>query len=215
MGLWVPRNSFSFAVDNAGATYTGAGLGTSLTAGGTNHTKNASITSLLAGSSITADCHWISIGFLAGSSSGASRRFLTDFFFDPAGGTSWEGAPRIPDLAANCPDYVQGGVWYEFPLYIKNGTSIGARCQAETASATVRVIVAVSGRPMHQSVVEAGSRVIAYGVTSASTSGTSVTPGASGSMGSYSGSLGTTSRDHWWWQTGILFTDTSQTAVQY
>lgn len=215
MGLWAQVDSFSFAADNAGSTYTGTGIGTQITAGGTNHTKNASITSLLAGSVITQDCYWLSIGFIAGSSSTASRRFLTDIFFDPAGGTSWEGAPRIPDLLANCPDYVQGGVWYEFPIYIKNGTSIGARCQAETASATVNVIIAVTGRPLRPTMLEAGTRVIAYGVTAASTNGTAVTPGASGSMGSYSASLGTTSRDHWWWQTGVCFTDTSQTAVQY
>lgn len=215
MGLWVPTNSFSFSTDNAGTTYANAGLGTQITAGGTNHTKNASITSLLAGSAITEDCYWISIGFVAGATSTASARFLVDFFFDPAGGTNWEGSPRIPNLAVNTPDLVQGGVWYEFPLYIKNGTSIGARCQAETASRTVRVIVAVSGRPSRPDLVECGSKVIDYGTTTASTSGTAVTPGASGSMGSYSASLGTTSRDHWWWQTGILITDTSQTAVQY
>lgn len=215
MGLWVPVDSFSFAADNAGATYTPTGVGTQITAGGTNHTKNASVTSLLAGSSITQDCYWLSIGFFAGSSSGASRRFLTDIFFDPAGGTSWESSPRIPDLAANCPDYIQGGVWYEFPIYIKNGTSIGARCQSETASSTVRIVVAVTGRPSRPTIVEAGTKVVAYGVTAASTEGTSVTPGASGSMGSYSASLGTTSKDHWWWQTGILFNDTTQTAVQY
>lgn len=215
MGLWVPVDSFGFAADNAGTTYTGTGVGTQITAGGTNHVKNSTITSLLAGSVITQDCYWISIGFFAGSSSGASRRFLTDIYFDPAGGTSWESAPRIPNLAANTPDYAQGGVWYEFPLYIKNGTSIGAACQAETASSTVRVVVAVTGRPSRPTILEAGTKVIAYGATTASTSGGAVTPGASGSMGSYSSSLGTTSADHWWWQTGILFTDTSQTAVQY
>lgn len=215
MGLWVPNSGFSFATDNAGTTYTAAGIGTQITAGGSNHSKNASITSLLAGSVITQDCYWISIGFYAGSSSGASRRFLTDIFFDPAGGTGWEGTPRIPDLAANCPDYIQGGVWYEFPLYVKSGTSIGARCQAETASSTVRVVIAVTGRPSRPMMIEAGTKVLAYGVTAASTQGTAVTPGDSGAMGSYSASLGTTSKDHWWWQTGILFTDTTQTAVQY
>lgn len=215
MGLWVPVDAFSFATDNAGTTYTNAGIGTQITAGGTNHTKNASITSLLAGSSITQDCYWISIGFFAGATSGASRRYLVDLYFDPAGGTSWEGTPRIPNLAVNSPSLVQGGVWYEFPIYVKNGTSIGATCQAETASSTVRVVVAVTGRPLRPTVLEAGRKVVAYGATTASTVGTTVTPGASGSMGSYSSSLGTTSAYHWWWQTGILFSDTSQTAVQY
>lgn len=215
MGLWIPANSFSFSADNAGTTYTGAGIGTQITSGGSANAKNASITSLLSGASITQDCYWISIGFFAGSASGSSHRFLTDIYFDPAGGTSWESAPRIPNLAANNPDYIQGGVWYEFPLYIKNGTSIGAACQCETLSTTMQVVVAVSGRPSRPNMVEAGSKVTAYGVTLASTVGTAFTPGASGSMGSYSSSLGTTSFDHWWWQTGILMNDTTQTAVQY
>lgn len=213
--LYTSPNEFNWNATNVGSTFTDTGMGTQLTAGGTNHTKNATPTSLLAGASVTEDVYWISILFTGGSSSGASRRFLTNFYVDPAGGTSWESSPRIANLAANCPSLVQGGVLYHFPLFIKAGSSIGAACQAETASATVRCSIRVFGKPSNPEMVKSGSKVVTYGATTASTVGTTFTPGASGAMGSYSGSLGTTSYDHFFWQMGILINDTTQTAVQY
>ena len=43
-----PINSFNTFSDNFGVTFTEAAMGTGLTAGGTNHTKNVTITSILA-----------------------------------------------------------------------------------------------------------------------------------------------------------------------
>lgn len=205
-------NEFNWTVSNVGSTYTDTGLGTGLTASASANTKG-STTSLL--SAIAEDCYWVSILFTGGASSGASRRFMADIYVDPAGGTSWESSPRIANLAANSPSLVQGGVCYEFPLYIKAGSSIGAAIQAETGSATVRCTIRLWGKPSHPEMVKAGSKVVTYGATTASTVGTTFTPGASGAMGSYSASLGTTSYDHFYWQMAHLINDTTQTAVQY
>ena len=216
MGLLVPGASgFGSFADNYGSTFTEAGLGTSLTAGGSAHTKNATPTQLIAGSSITTDIYGLSIRFQNGFLAANARRFLTDIYVDPAGGTSWEAAPRIANLVTNCCSMTQGGTEYFFPLYIPAGYSIGATCQSETASATIRIAVRAFMGPDTPWAHFCGTRVKTFGATTASTSGTAFTPGASGAKGSYSSSLGTTTDELWWWQLGVVSTDGSQTAVQY
>lgn len=210
--LLTTPNEFNWRASNVGATFTDAGLGTSLAAGGANHTKGSTTTLL---SAIAEDCYWIAILFTGGAVSTASRRFLADIYVDPAGGTAWESSPRIANLAANSPSLVQGGVLYHFPLFIPAGSSIGAAVQAETTLATVRCSIRVFGKPSNPESLKTGSKVVTYGASTGTTVGTSFTPGASGAMGSYSASLGTTSYDHWFWQMGMLINDTSQTAVQY
>jgi hypothetical protein len=213
--LWTPNSGTVYSVDNFGTTFTEAALGTQITAGGTNHTKNATPTSIL--SALTFNCYWLAIGFAAGFTSGASSRFLVDIFTDPAGGTTWGAAPIINNLAANTPSYAaQGGTtWYQFPLFIKAGTSIGATCQADTASRTIRVLMCACGGPSRPELMMVGQFVRTFGATTATTVGTAFTPGNTGTMGSYSSSLGTTADDLWWWQTGMLINDASQTAQAY
>lgn len=211
--LWVPRaNQFAASVSNY-STYTEAGFGTSLTAGGTNHVKNSTITSIL--SALAYDCYWVTIAFCNGFSSTASRRFLTDIYIDPAGGTTWSNTPLIANLAANSCSLTQGGVWYSFPVFIPAGASIGATCQAETASATVRIGVKCAMKPSNLEVWPYGTKVITYGATTGTTVGTAMTPGSSGAKGSYSASLATVAHDLMWLQAGMLINDASQTAVQY
>lgn len=202
---------FGLSASNYGATYTEAGLGTDLTAGGSNNTKNASITSILAGSSVPEDVYGVSIGFILGSSSGAARRFMTDIYVDPAGGTAWENDPRIANLSANSPSLTVGGVWYYFPMFVHGGSSFGATCQAEIASSTITILIKVFMKPVNLDMVKVGSKVITYGASTATTVGTTFTPGT-GAMGSYSATLGAVQHNIFWWQMGVLVTDTSHTA---
>lgn len=211
--LFTQCNEFNWQVDNLGSTFTEAGMGTSITANASANTKNSTKTTIL--SALAENVYWVAILFTAGATSGASARYLVDIHVDPAGGTAWETAPRIANLAVNSATLTQGGVIYQFPLYIPAGASVGAACQAETGSRTLRVSMIAYGKPSRPELLKVGSRVVTYGATTASTTGTAVTPGASGTMGSYSASLGTTSDDHFYWQMGILINDTTQTAVQY
>lgn len=217
MSLIVPASSgFGKFADNYGSTFTEAGLGTSITSHATNaNTKNATPTQLIAGASVTDDVYGISIRFQSGFQSGEARRFMTDIYIDPAGGTSWEASPRIANLLTNCVAMTMGGTEYFFPLYIPKGASIGAACQAQLANLSVRVAVRVYMAPDLPWAQFCGRRVKTFGATTASTTGTAFTPGASGAKGSYSASLGTTADELWWWQMGICFNDASQTAVQY
>lgn len=213
--LWTPGCDFQRQVDNIGSTFTEAGIGTGLTAGGTNHTKNASITSIL--SALPQDCYGLVIGFSGGFSAAAARRFMTDIYVDPAGGTSWNASPLIANLVSNNSSYTMGGTWYYFPIFIKAGSSIGATCQAETASATQRIMMIAYMQPSHPELVKVGSYVRTTNISTASTVGTTVTPGVSGAMGSYAdASAGNDITDNrWWWQLGVVINDTTQTAGNY
>jgi len=213
--LWTPGCDFNWQADNIGSTYTDAGLGTQITSAGTAHTKNSTKTSIL--SALTYDCYGLTIGFVNGNLSTASRRFMTDIYLDPAGGTSWDSTPLIQDLLSNNTNQTMGGTWYFFPVFIKAGTSIGATCQAEAVSVSQRIVMIAFGQPSHPELWRCGSAFNAFTPHEATTTGESITSGASGSMGSWTDISGGTSMtdDYWWYQSGMSMNDTTQTAVGY
>jgi hypothetical protein len=210
--MFTPANDFGFSADNFGATYTDAGIGTGITSGAAN-TKGSTV-SLLAGASVTEDVYGVAVGFSGGNAAATVRQYLSDLFIDPAGGTSWQASPIIPDLISNSPSLLNGGYWYYFPLFVKSGSAFGSRTQCSAASAALRVMLRLFGKPNKPELCKTGAFVRSFGVTAASSNGTTITPGTS-AMGSYTASLGTTSDDLWWWQCGHATNDTTQTAVGY
>lgn len=207
--LWTPGNDFGWSVDNFGATYSDAGIGLNSPGHLNANTKGAN-TSMLVG--IAEDCYGMAIGFSGGNAAATIRRMLTDILVDPAAGvgntgTTW--AVKIPNLYANSPSLISGGWWYYFPIYLSKGTAIGSAHQDLVATTqALRVMIRVFGKPTRPELVKVGSKVEAFGVTLASTSGTAITPG-NGAMGANTASLGTTVADLWWWQAGIGFNDTT------
>jgi hypothetical protein len=210
--LFNSPNSFGWSASNFGATYTDTGIGTAVTSGAAN-TKGSTV-SLLAGSSVTEDVYGIAIGFSGGFTAATIRVWLADIYFDPAGGTSWESTPRIANLIVNSPCLHNGAYWYYFPLYVKNNTSIGMSVQSNNATSALRGLVKVFGKPSRPEWLQVGSFVKTFGATTASSNGTTITPGTS-AMGAYTASLATTANDLWWWQGGIAINDTTQTNVGY
>jgi hypothetical protein len=181
-------------------------MGTSIPAAGTAHTKGTA-TQIWAGSSIITDVYQINLMFFTPST--VANRHLIDVLVDPAGGTSW--SVLIANLAANTPNFGMTGASYHFPIFIKAGSSIGLQHACSTASVTIRAAVLVKGKPSRPEVFSVGSVVETIGATTASSEGTSFTPGNQ-VMGSYSASLGTTVRNCWFWQLGVLINNASQTS---
>lgn len=208
--LLVPANEFGWSADNYGATYSDANIGTGATSGGSN-TKGAAV-SCLSGATVAQDVYGISICFGGGYTTGAIRRWFVDLLIDPAGGTSWSVA--IANLLAGSPSTSFLGYNYYFPLYLKAGTSIGIQAACSTGTQAIRACIRVFGKPSRPDLVKVGTKVETFGAVTGTTSGTSITPGSS-SLGSYV-SLGTTSNDLWWWQSGgIVFNDTTLTGNTY
>lgn len=208
--LLVPANEFGWSVDNYGATYAETSIGTEAISGGSS-TKGSAV-SCLSGATVAQDVFGMSISFGSGYVTAGIRRWLSDILIDPAGGTSW--SVLIANLLANGPSFFSGGYNYYFPIYLKSGTSIGFQTQCSTATQALRCAIRVFGKPSRPDLVKVGRKVETFGATTGSSSGTAFTPG-SNAMGSYT-SLGTTSGDLWWWQSGgVAFNDTTLNGNAY
>jgi len=205
--LYTPHNDCGWTLDNWGATFAGANLGTSIAAHATNaHVKGTAV-SIWAGSLIVTDVYEVYLTFLQPSV--AVTRFLIDLLVDPAGGTSWSVV--VANIAVNTPNFTICGSSYHFPITIKAGSSIGLQMQCSTAAVTLRAMVVVRGKPSRPELVQSGYAVQTLGAVTASTEGTAFTPGTN-AMGSYSASLGTLTRNAWYWQLGHVISDATQTA---
>lgn len=206
--FWTPKNSFQASITNLASTPSTT-PGTSLTPA--NNSKPA-YTQLLTATAF--DTFFIEVWFATGAVAAAARDMIADIGVDPAGGTTY--AVLLPDLMASCAsDWTGVGHRYFFPVYIKSGSTVAARVSINNATVgTVRCVIRLWGRPSNPAAIKYGTGVLAYGITAASSRGTLVTPGATGTEGTYV-SLGTTTADHWWWQTGYGCNDTTMTDRAY
>lgn len=169
----------------------------------TGGTKGSWVT-VMSGASVTEDVWGILIQFNSNSTSSTDRTTICDIGIDEAGGTSF--TVKIPDLiCTGAPTLTVGtGVYYYFPLFIKAGSTIGARA-AGVSTVAFRCNVQVFGRPVHPETTRVGSFVRAYGIDSANSRGTVITSGTT-SEGAWT-SLGTTADSVWWWQVGFGIAD--------
>jgi hypothetical protein len=208
--LWARgQNEFLWSLSSIEGTRPSlTSMGTAVTPG--SGVKGSYSAQILTGAQIAHDCFGILVSFNSGTSTGAARNIVADIGIDAAGGTSY--TVKIPDLiASNAATYLShnGGIHYYFPLRVKAGSSIA--CRANSSAVTgFNCWVEVFGRPVDRRAVWAGDEVIAYGITG--NTGTTVTAGTV-SDGAWT-SLGTTTRDHFWWQHGFMSTDTAIAAAQ-
>lgn len=217
--LWTPVNDFGWSVDNYGSTYTDAGIGVSSPGHANANTKGAN-TSMLVG--IAEDCYGISISFSGRSGAAASQRCMVDLLIDPAAGVGNTGSSWnvvIANLFAVGPTLGTVGAFgyhYYFPLYLKAGTAIGTAHQNNTAGTlALRVAIRCYGKPSRSELMKCGTLVQTINANTSTTGGTVATTPGTGAKGSYSATLGTLTRDSWWWQLGVGSTDTSMTANGY
>jgi hypothetical protein len=132
-----------------------------------------------------------------------------DLGIDEAGGTSY--TVRIEDMLVGGSISMgatgtSGGIWYYFPIYIPQGSTVAVRAQS-TVTTAFRVGAQFFQMPYNPAQIRKGSFVETYGATAPN--GTAITPGTT-SMGAWT-QIGTTTNDVWWWQYGyqIVSTDTS------
>ena len=173
---------------------------------------------LIDGALVTEDVWGIYINVNSGDFAAEARCTLLDIGIDEAAGTSYSVV--IPDLFCACSgDFITNGlthmgIHYFFPLFIKAGSSIAARASVEAATVrTLRCWATLFGRPRNPEVTPVGHSVTAYGVTAATSSGTTITPGTT-SEGAWT-TLGTTTKDHWYWQQGFGISDATMNTFSY
>jgi hypothetical protein len=200
-------NNFQYVAGNVLTTRLTANWGTSITPA-----QNAygSYTSILAGGSILYDCYWLTVCINSVAVNVNAKDCLVTIGVDASGGTSY--TTLIPDLLAACAApmitgfTVFGGIWYNFPLFVKAGSQLAAKGSVNNATVgTIRIAIWLSGQPSRPDLINYGTAVEAIGITAASSSGTAITPGTT-SEGAWT-SLGTSTRRAFFWQFGVGVND--------
>lgn len=194
---------FGWRITNQGSTRPSTtAVGTQCTPG--NNSKGSWAQAF---SAIANEACGILIQINANSTSSNARDTLVDIGVDDAGGTSY--TVKIPDLIgcmAITPN--KGGIYYYFPLRIKSGATVGVRASVNNATvSTCNVMITLFGLPKNPEAHRIITEVVAFGVTSGSSCGTTITPGTTND-GSWT-SIGTTSAAYWYWQAGFGFNSSS------
>lgn len=201
---------YSFTYDNLGANPS-ATPGTSVTPGISN--AEGSWVEIVSDASVTQDVHGLYLWVFNNASATPTfpKNFLLDIGTDPAGGTSY--AEIISNIVCGSAGPITaggGGHNFFFPIFIKTGTAIAARIQGSHGTATASsVAVKLYGQPSGQHTMPVGAYSETIG-TITNSSGVSFTPG-NAADGSWA-SLGTTSKDLWWWQIGYQVENAAITA---
>jgi hypothetical protein len=205
--LFVPGHSWNFALSNVSATRPAAGWGAVITPG-TAGTKGA-WAQVFTGAQVSTEIFGIRIFINNNSTSATTRNALVDIGIDPAGGTAYSVV--IPDLiGGHAAPTTIGGIHYYFPLYIPAGASVAVRAVG-TVATTFNVALTVFGKPHRPDGVLAGTKVVAFGATLATATGTTVTAGTT-SDGAWTQLGSATTFPIWWWQCGMTCVDTTMTA---
>ncbi len=148
----------------------------------------------LFGSALTHDVEYLKLGFTYAQPTSGNNDVLATILIDPAGGTSW--ATLIPFLicgatctTTNVSDTTPGGIfpcWYDFPLWIPSGATIGVQARtAHTSAGTLSVTAIAHGGNANPASWWCGQRVTGIGITEASSTGTAHTAGNSGSFSTW------------------------------
>lgn len=185
MALITKPPAWAYCTTNLTGTPISSGaLGTTITAGANN--ADGSSVSIL--SALSYDAEYIVISTHGFTSSGANASCLLDILIDPSGGTSW--TPIINDLLVGVSTAGTGttppGINYHFPLWVKSGSSIGARARiAHTSTVTGRIVLTIYGGNANPSSWWCGQSVESIGISAASSQGTNHTAGNSGAYSSW------------------------------
>ena len=193
---------------NLTATPSTTADGSVVTASGTIHTKG-SYTQLIAAT--TYDWH----GFYLFTGGVATSAAATDMLLDIAIGAAASEQVILPNLLVGySATTAAGGMCWYFPLFIPRGIRIAARCQALIASDTTRVTIwGVAGNSGLPSPLF--TNCDAYGITLATSRGTSHTPGNTGAESTDANIGATTTRPYGAVMLGVGQQATSITAIAY
>jgi hypothetical protein len=200
---------FAWTFDNFGAN-PGATPGTSVTPGISN--AEGSWTQLATSANVAHNVFglFLRISDNAASSPTTGKNFLLDLGVDPAGGTSYTSIINNIVCGSAGPITATGGHSFFFPIFITAGSTIAARIQGSHGTATAsRVGIKLYGQPSAPWNMPVGSYAETIG-TITNSNGVSFTPG-NAADGSWA-SLGTTTKNLWWWQIGYQIDNGTITA---
>jgi hypothetical protein len=153
-------------------------VGDTVTAGASNADGTA-VTLLTA---LTHDIEYIRVVARGFTTAAADTSTLADILFDPAGGTSWE--VLIPQLLVGASlastTQVPIPVYFDFPIWVPAGSSIGAQARNARPSTTAGgIMVHAYGGNKNPGSWWCGKHVTPIGINAAASKGQNHTPGNS------------------------------------
>jgi len=150
---------------------------------------------LASGANLANDVYGIRLWFTTGSTTSTIRDILADIGIDPAGGTSYSQTGGINNIfVPQASSAVNSGRWFYFPLFIKAGSSVGVRGQANNTS-TFRCAAWFFGKPTSPHSIDVATYSETLGVSG--NGGTPFTCGNTATWGSWT-SLGSLTRACWY-----------------
>ena len=210
MTLHIPNQSPTwFTYDNFGAN-PATTFGTSITAGAAN--AEGSWTSVATGTNLSFDIEGLYIQIHTCNAATNVRPLFVDVGVDPAGGTTYvEKISNLQGGFSGVPGTYPALMSYYFPLSIKRGSQVAVRGMTNFSAITARVACKFYGAQPELTRPK-GMFCETFGAGATGVYGTVFTPG-NAADGSWV-SLGTTTRDLWWWQLGYNIYNTVITAEQ-
>ncbi len=175
---------------------------------------------VISGAALTQTVYLLHILFSGAATAGQSKNAIADIGVDATGGTSY--TVLIPDLLySSAGTYNAGGqgTLYTFRLRVLAGSSIAVRGSVNNGTVgTFRCNMQVFGQPRDPGAIRYGTYVRAFGITSASSSGTAIAGGdvgqaADGTMTE----LGTVAAGDrlWDWQLGFGIDNAASAGANY
>lgn len=176
----------------------GATYGASITPG--NNAYSAYVTVL--GTPTAFDCYQIDVTIQGIGVSATAKDAICTIGVDPAGGTNYTDTIQhlLCGYAGALGNALTGGITFRFPLYIKAGSTIGAKVSVNNATVgTAKVAVILYGKPTNLAMHKYGTVVTTFGATTASSNGTAVTAGTAseGTLTQVGGAIAAPIPFHW------------------
>lgn len=175
--LWVPTAELRLVADSQSGVRPAAAYGTSVTPGNNAYSSYVSLLS-----ATSEDSDWIEININSIATTATASDTLVTIGVDPAGGSSY--SDFIPHLICSAASpYISagslmGGAWYRFPVRVRSGSTLAVKATQNNASP---IAASVLVRLYRQSRLDVGPRIGSYiktfGETTATSTGTAITPG--------------------------------------
>lgn len=180
-----------------------------VTASGTAHVKGA-WQQFFTATEVAFDVYEIHVWVTDTGLSGTNTRGLLDIGSDPAGGTAY--GVKIPNiLAGHHTGDIDRGIGGQtiFPVYIPSGSTVAARWQSLVVSHVADVNIALYGGTPTENPFPVGGLVVEYGVTTGSSSGTTLANAVANAEGAWVEMVASTTHPHRGLTVGVQGADAS------
>lgn len=158
---------------------------------------------LISGANLTDDVYEWRININSAGISAVARDTIISVGLDPAGGTTYTSLVDLVVGPANAYNLNGPGVWYQFPHFIKAGTSIAVAASTNSVNVTAcNVFIVCMCRPSRPDMIWTGTYIDQFGVSTATSAGTAVTPGTA-SDGAYVQLGANLTRPCYYWEMGM------------